>query len=378
MKNILFFILISVFFSCGTKNTRDVGVIEEKQNKSISLKYAKGFSIDIFEEYNRINVYNPWKPGSILERYYLTKNAESKIPNDGKRVTIPVRTMVSASSTHYAFIDMLGVTECLKGVCDIKRTYNRKILEGLKTGKIADLGDPFRINVERCLMLKPDLVMFSAYNQHDENVARLQAAGIPVIYNNEWMEESLLGRAEWIKFIAAFFEKDELADSLFNSVEKKYTGLLSQVEKASSRKPVILSGDNFRGTWYQPGGRSFTAKLFADAGGDYIYRKDTTSGSIPFSFEQVFKDLKDADIWVGATNGESLNELSLNDQRYSLFKPFRDGRIYSYTNRVTPNGGNDYWEGAVARPDLLLGDFIFLFHPELLPNHKLIYIKKLK
>jgi len=378
MKRILYLIVLLCLFSCRTKNTGNVEEFARRPLSSMILKYAKGFSVDFFDGYKRITVYDPWKQGAILERYYLTGNPETDIPDDGKKINTPVNSIVSASSTHYSFLDMLEVTGTLKGICDTKRTYNKKILEALKAGQIADLGDPFRINVERCLMLKPELVMFSAYNQYDENVARLVAAGIPVVYNNEWMEQTLLGRAEWIKFIACFYEKDFLADSLFNIVEANYLGLNRLASSAKTKKPVILSGDNFRGTWYQPGGRSFTAQLFADAGGEYIYKNDTTRGSLPFSFEQVFRDLKDADVWVGATNGKSLKELSLSDQRYTLFKPFREGLVYSYSNRTTPEGGNDFWEGAVARPDGLLGDFIKLFHPELLPEHEMIYIKKLK
>lgn len=344
----------------------------------MKLKYAKGFLVDQFDGYRRVTIYNPWRTGAILERYYLTGNPEIKTPDDGKKIITPVKSIVSASSTHYSFLDMLDVTGTLIGICDVKRTYNGKIRSAFEAGQIADLGDPFRINVERCLMLKPELMMFSGYNQYDENVARLRTAGIPVVYNNEWMEQSLLGRAEWIKFIACFYDKDALADSLFNLVETNYSRLRGLAVSAKTRRPVVLSGDNFRGTWYQPGGKSFTAQLFADAGGEYIYSNDTTRGSLPFSFEQVFHDLKDADVWVGATNGASLKELLATDQRYSLFKPFQKGLVFSYTNKTTPDGGNDFWEGAVARPDGLLSDFIKLFHPELMPDHEWIYLKKLK
>jgi len=377
MRIVLFTLLSVLFFSCNKKQEISYRADTVGLVSSVELSYAKGFRIDFYDGYKKVTVFNPWKKGAVLDTYYLTKDKSQETPDDGKKIVVPVVSVVSASSTHYSFLEYLDEIISLSGICDVKRTYNQKIIDNIKTGKIADLGDPFKINIEKCLMLNPDIVMFSAYNQFDENVSRLNAAGIQVIYNNEWMEETLLGRAEWIKFIACFFAKENEADSIFNMVMLNYNNLSERVKSIKAKNPTVISGDNFRGTWYQPGGKSYTAGLFNDAGADYKYKNDTTSGSIPFSFEQVYHDLKDADIWVGATNGETLQELKATDERYSLFKSFRNKQVYSYTARTNKDGGNDFWESAVVRPDILLADFIKVFHPNLLPEHKFVYIKKL-
>jgi iron complex transport system substrate-binding protein len=44
---------------------------------------------------------------------------------------------------------------------------------------------------------------------------------------------------------------------------------------------------------------------------------------------------------------------------------------------MLPSGANDFWESAVARPDVLLSDVIAILHPQLLQNHQLVYAKKL-
>ncbi|MGC3977334.1 MAG: ABC transporter substrate-binding protein [Paludibacteraceae bacterium] len=150
----------------------------------------------------------------------------------------------------------------------------------MKTGKITDLGDPFRINLERVLQLRPSALMMSGYNQTDPNAQRIRHAGVPVIYNNEWMETSLLGRAEWIKFVAAFFDKEQIADSLFLSIEKRYNEIKTKAARVK-QKPSVMAGSNFRGTWYMPAGHSFMGQLFADAGCLYFYANDTTTGSLP-------------------------------------------------------------------------------------------------
>jgi len=373
---LLFSAVLGGLMACTSAPVKHAGT-DGKPLRRMDVTYATGFSVDYFPGYKRLVLHSPWTEGEELARYYLTADTAQQTPTDGIRIVTPVRSIVTASSTHYAFLDLLGELNKVIGLCEVKRVYNPILREGSAAGRIIDLGDPFRMNVERCLMLKPGLVMVSGFNQYDENVNRLIAAGVPVVYNNEWMEADVLGRAEWIRYIACFFDKEVLADSLFAQTVQRYEYLRKLGSTATGTKPVILSGDNFRGTWYQPGGRSFTARLFVDAGGNYLYKNDTTRGSLPLSFEQVYKQLGEADIWVGATSATSLQELKSLDQRYTLFKAFRQGKVYSYTNRVTPQGGNDFWEGAVAHPDSLLADFLHLFHPELLPNHTWTYLKQL-
>jgi len=362
---------------CKNKGAGNDKRDEVRPDSSMTLKYAKGFSVDYFKGYSRVTVKNPWKKGALLGCYYLVKDTLVKTPDDGIRLLVPLKTIVSASCTHYTFLSMLGQSGRVVGICNAAQAYDPYMRSALAKGKVTDLGDPFQMDVERCLLLKPQAVMVTGINQQDEKTTRISEAGIPVIYNNEWMEPDLLGRAEWIRFVACFFCKETLADSLFSGVERNYLCLKVLASKAATPKPKVLSGDNFRGTWYLPGGRSFTAQLFSDAGADYIYRNDTTTGSNPYTFEQVLRDLNDADVWVGATNGTTLSDLLKVDERYKLFKPFREKKIYTYLNRTTPQGGNDYWESAVAYPDRLLADFIKLFHPELLPDHSWVYLKKM-
>ena len=42
------------------------------------------------------------------------------------------------------------------------------------------------------------------------------------------------------------------------------------------------------------------------------------------------------------------------------------------------SGANDFWESAIARPDLILSDVIAILHPEILPDYQLFYAEKLK
>jgi len=379
MKQLLPILFLFLLASCtGSNKVKTATSTDAVADSSMSLHHATGFKVDYFPNYKRIVLANPWKKGSELVRYYLVNDSTVSAPEDGIKLIVPIRSLVSGSCTQYAFLEQLGVLSAVKGLCDVKTVYNARLRKAVKEGQVTDLGDPFRINVERCLVLRPDMMLMNSYNQQDEHLSRINESGIPVVYDNEWMEPTLLARAEWIRFVACFFNQEAEANRLFQAVESNYEQLKKLATTAKSAKPDVLSGDDFRGTWYLPGGKSFAAQLFQDAGANYTYSADTTMGSRPFSFEQVLMDFSKADVWVGVTNGLSLADLKRLDERYELFQSFRSGNVFAYTNRITSEGGNDYWERAVARPDELLSDFIKAFHPELLPDAPWHYLKKLR
>lgn len=342
----------------------------------VSLSYAKGFGLSHAPHYTIVTVYNPWKPGEVYDTYYLVKHDSISVPANGHKVKIPLESLMVNSSTHLGFLDMLGELERITGVSSADYVYNPYIRQRLADGKIKDLGDSFDLDIENLLLLHPQAVMTTAYNADDENSKRMKQTGLALLYNIEWQERSLLGRAEWIKFVAAFFDKEALADSLFNDVEQRYLAIRKQASDLPGR-PSIFSGQDFRGTWSMPGGQSYTAQLFRDAGSAYHFANDSTTGSIPGTIEEALMTFSIADIWVG-TQAASLQELGDTNIKYRLFKAFREGKVYNYNKRSTPSGGNDYWESGVARPDLLLKDMAKVCHPGLFPDYELTYMEPLK
>lgn len=367
------YILISLLFfiSCGNKKSTQ----PTNQPINQSTTYAQGFSIQDFENYKEVTVFSPWKKGEVYAKYFLIVDDNTEVPNNGIKVKIPLQALAVASVTHLEFLSLLEEVDKITGICTPKLAYNQQVQHNLTSGKITDLGDPFSINVEKTMMLKPNALMMSGYNQSDANAQRIQQAGIPVIYNNEWMETSLLGRAEWIKFVGAFFNKSHQSDSIFNEIETRYNEMKTKAVSVAN-KPKIMAGSNFRGTWYMPAGWSFMAELFRDAGGDYFYANDTTTGSLPLNLETVLKNFSDTDIWLNC-NFATISELVENDSKHALFRPIKENKVYNFNKRLLPTTANDFWESAVARPDLLLGDVIAVLHPEILQDWEFIYTSPL-
>ena len=371
----VFFILLLLVGCSNMGKNSDKNTSSSENSSSVKLKHAKGFNIDLFENYTRVTINNPWTNNGAYVVYYLCKDDSTSVPTDGYKIQIPINSLVVNTFSYFEFLDQLNELDKVKGVTDGFRIYKKEILDGIKNETISDLGDPFHPNFERTLAIRPDAIVKSAYNQMDIQNERKVNVNIPVIYTLEWMENSPLARAEWIKLIAAFFDKPAKADSIFNDIESRYLqnkGIALQIKN----KPTVLSGDAFQGTWYVPGGKSFNAILFNDAGLDYLYKNNPESGSIGLDIETVLIEFGKAEFWFGC-EANSYRELKAKDSKYSLLKSVKDRRVFNNRMR-TPSGGNDYFESSIAHPDLLLMDLIKAVEPTLIPNSEFTYIKPLE
>lgn len=374
INRILSVCLVLALTACGSKQVKKDTT--QTDGTPVILSQAKGFGIAHADHYTTVTVLNPWKEGEIYDKYYLVKDEKTEVPTDGHKITVPLKSLMTNSATHLGFLELLDELDKVTGVCSSDYIYNPVILEGVKEGRIKDLGDAFNLDIESLLMLHPQAVITTAYNTDDENSRRMRQTGLNLLYNIEWQEATLLGRAEWIKFIAAFFDKENMADSIYNSVEQQYNNVKMKAMQISS-SPSIFSGQDFRGTWSLPGGKSYTAQLFRDAGASYLYAQDSTNTSISSNIEEVLMNFNQTDIWIGV-QAASLKDLGQTNPKYKLFKAYKEGKVFNINKRTNAAGGNDYWESAVARPDLLLSDMIKICHPNLFPDYELTYYEQLK
>ena len=380
---LLFLILCSSLVSCH-KNTSSNNVEVENRNAlndkygiPSDVKYAVGFDMWQHEDYAEVVVYNPWVVDAIQQRYYLVRNNNIKIPQNGIRLKIPIESIAISSCTHTEFLDMIGCVENVIAMCSPNLIYNEVLYQRYINSKIRSIGDAFNVDFEGLLLASPTIYMVSSYNNQNDNMERIAKAGVNVVYNNEWTETTLLGRAEWVKFMAAFFDKSALADSLFAAIEHSYQQAI-EVGRQATDKPSVMAGGNFKGTWYVPGGNAWMGRLFVDAGGEYYYSTiDSSTTSIPLNFETVLKYFHNSDVWVNAPTA-TLHELAEMDSRHNLFKPMKESRVYSFNARIKERGANDFWESAVAHPDRIVTDMIWALHPDLQPNYTPYYIQKLQ
>lgn len=338
------------------------------------IQYAQGFTIRHFEDYTMVEVRDPWDSTRLLQRYLLV-DRDKPAPRDlmkGTIVKVPVKNIVVYTSVHAAIIDQLQEADKIIGVCEPRYMDTPSIQEGLKAGKIADLGEATAPNVEKMIEIGAELVVASPFQ--NSSYGPVEKIGIPIIEGADYMEFLPLGRTEWIRFYGLLFGKSRMADSLFKETERAYLSL-KELTAHVDKRPSVLSEKKYGSSWYVPAGDSYMAHLFADAGADYIFKDLPGAGSTPLAFETVLDKAIHADLWILKYN--QATEMTYNDLRseyapYGNFDAFRNRRIYACNTGVIP-----YYEEFPLHPDYLLKDLIWVFHPELLPEYSPRYFHKM-
>lgn len=359
----------------------------ENVNYAISsnyeIRYSKGFNVGIDKEtgFRIVEVYNMFSKNTLLHRYLLVPKG-SPLPKsnafDGTIVTVPLSKIGVFSSTFIGMLDALHALETLVLVERKNYIYNQQVLAEIEKGSIAEIGELPNINIEKLLIIEPEVVFLSGLSSEiDKSLAKPQEYGIHMIQNFDWMENHPLAKAEWIKFFGAFLGKELLADSLFNEVKSNYLFYQNAAEKYTFQ-PDILFSSMYSGTWYIPGGNSYIATLTRHANGTYPWINDQNSGSLPLSFESVVAKSLNAQIWLNP-DVSSKNDIIDRDKRYAQFfenKPSFMG-IFQNDKRSLPSGGNDYYEKGAFRVDLVLRDMIILLHPEFMSRDSLYFYREL-
>jgi iron complex transport system substrate-binding protein len=292
-------------------------------------------------------------------------------------INIPIESIVCTSTTHIPLLDHIGETNKLIGFPTTDYISSEKMRKRIDNGNVKDLGTDKGMNIEELFLLKPSMVMGYAMSSDLGQLKKIKELGIPVVINAEYLEKHPLGRAEWIKFMALFFNKEREADTIFQLIEKEYLTAKALAEKATV-KPSVMSGTVYGDAWFMPGGKNYAATLLNDAGCNYLWRDTDSNGFLEITFESVFAKAKDADLWIGVGSFKSLKEIESLEKRYALFKPFKEKNVFSYNARLGAKGGSEFLELGYLRPDIILKDLVKIAHPELLPEHQLYFHKKLE
>jgi iron complex transport system substrate-binding protein len=349
---------------------------------------ARGFGLERRGDTTLITVHRPWQGSSAEYAYRLidttgragdtARNGAGKTTFlEGGALRIPVRRAVTLTTTNLPHLEAIGAVDAVVGLGGGRYACSPEIRARLASGRIRDVGEDVRLDLEALISLRPDVVFtYVVGNSSDGGLAKLAEAGIPAVVEGSYMEENPLGRAEWIKFTAAFFGKGAAADSVFNQVERAYDSLAA-LAKTAKRRPKVVVGAPFGGIWWVPAGRTYVGRLLADAGAEYPWASDTTRGSLSLDMEAVLGRDGDAEVWLDAGNWKDLADAKAKDPRNALFRAWKEGRVYASDGVLCGEGGRDFYETGAARPDLVLADLIAILHPELMPGYSPRWYRKL-
>lgn len=368
-----FFILA---FGCKKNEKKESANIASASN---SIQYAKGFSIYKNNGYSVVKVTNPWPDSKDVFTYILQeKNAE--IPDSLRKYTtipIPLQSVVVTSTTNVPYLEMLGVENKLIGFPHTDYVSSVKTRTLIDKGIVKNVGQNERLNIEKLIHLSPELIVTFSLDNSNPMLKNLERSGLKVLILGDWMEQSPLGKVEWLKLYGALFGKEKEAELLFNNIVEKYNQGLSLVKEKNAKK-TVLYGTMYQDQWFVAKGDSWAARFLKDAQSNYLWADTEGTGSLSLPFEKVLEKAQNADVWIAGGTFKTLNEFSSSNPHYSQFKAFKEKNVYTFESKLGATGGTIYYELAPSRPDLVLKDYIKIFHPELLPNYTLTFAEKLK
>ena len=341
------------------------------------INYATNFTVEYDKSYQVLTVIQPTQGGSP-ESYVLVKCGAPTPELTGDLagatvVTTPVTSLYSGSTTHLPNLVALDQLDVLTGVASKSLISEKEVLDRVAEPGVVEYAAAGSVDAEAVVAGKPDVLITAGTD--DPAYAVIAAAGVPVLANAEWLENDPLGRAEWIKYFAALTGTEAQAAEQFGRIEESYTAL---ADKVASADPVsVVPGQPYQGTWYVPGGQSFNSRLIADAGGTTAWADDPSTGSVSTDLESVLAKAGTAPAWLASTTWTTKAGALAEEPRFAEFAAFQSGNVWNAAKDVTAEGGNNYYELGVARPDLVLGDLVAILHPDLMPGHDFAFYLQL-
>lgn len=342
---------------------------------SQTINYASGFIIEECEDYARVILRDPWDTARI-RRTYLIVDRNASLPEnlpEGTVVRTPLRNAVVYTTTIASLIEETGCIENICGICETEYVTSKEARSRIGRGLIADIGPSTSPNVEKIVEIEAEAIIASPFENSGYGSA--EKLGIPIIEAADYMEGTPLGRAEWIRFYSLLFGRKEVGDSLFSLTESRYKALKALAQNAVTR-PTVMLERKYGGQWPVPAGQSYVATMHADAGADYIFKDEEGGGVTSLSFETVLDRAVDADFWLLKYNAPApmtYDDIEAENPRYKAFGAFGRRSVYACNTAATT-----YYDDIALHPDAILADFIHIYHPDLLPDHKLKYYFPLK
>lgn len=344
-------------------------------------RHATGFEAVRAGDLTLMTVTRPWQGATEDDAlsYVLYPRGGERPDIDGADliVPVPIESIVTMSTTFLPHLTAVGELDSIVAVDSVAYAYSQQVHEMHDEGRIIEVGSGPNVDIEQLLVLDADLIMVNSYGGDWDAQPVLEEAGLPVVVAGDWVETSPLGRAEWLLFTALFYDRLEPALDLYAQIEREYRRLAT-LATGTAERPKVLSNTPYQGTWAVPGGASYAAQFIEDAGGEYIWSDDDSTGALFFDIESVYAEAGDADVWINTGTWSSLEQAAAEDERFTNFAAFENGMVFNNNRRMGPGGGNDYFESGALNPHIILNDLIWAFHPELVPDYEPYYYQKLR
>ena len=375
-------VLVSACSGKGTKTNGGTDDGVKDSAVSIEVKYATGFSVRDSADVRLVSVGAPTPQSATAPlrqggkyHFALVHSDDAAVPEGYTKVRVPITNTICMTSLQLSNFTILDAHDVVKGLTGTKNLFNEDILARVKDGRIVKIGMEGNFDTEMVLAANPQVIFISPSKRGGYDA--IKETGITLVPHLGYQELDPLGQAEWIKFIGMFIGKEREANEVFAGIEGRYQQLKSQTSNLKPEdRPTVTSGEMHYGNWHAVGGKNYLAQIFRDAGADYVINDEETSGE-NLEFEKMYALAANADYWriLNSFPGEfSYEALKAAEPRNELFKAFKERKVIYCNMKQQP-----YYEISPVEPDVLLKDFVAIFHPELVePDYKPKYYKLLR
>mgnify|MGYP003297350035 CR=1 FL=1 len=378
LKNI-YLLLLTILISVSCVH-QPRGIEREFRHAAYSPRYASGFEILTDERGNTLlRVTRPWQGEAIVEQSLAIFRDKSEAEGYmGQHIVGRAEHVVCMSSSHVAMLDAIGCIEGVVGVSGKHYILNEHIAS---SEQIRDVGYDSNLDYEALLLLDADVVLMYGVTAENRAVtAKLKELGIPYIYLGDYVEQSPLGKAEWMVAVAEITGRREIGEKQFNAIATSYNSTAQRIAEhtATATRPQVMINTPYRDAWVLPSENNYMARIISDAGGRCYSTEGDGNTSKPIDIEQALLYAESADFWLNVGSCHTLQELTSQNPRFANVKVVEERKVYNNTARSTAPVGSDFWESGVVRPDLILKDLATIFHPEIMgEEHTLYYYTRL-
>ena len=359
-KSVIFLAIAALLCACSGKKATSQNADEASSDSivTIDVKYATGFTVRDSADIRLVDV-------GKHEHFALVSAYDAEVPNGYTKVRVPIKNTICMTALQLSNFTVLDAHDVVKGITGTKNLFDKDILQRVKDGKIVKIGMEGEFDTELVLAANPDVIFISPSKRGGYDA--IKETKITLVPHLGYKELDPLGQAEWVKFVGMFIGKEREANELYAGIEKRYNELKAKCQQltANGQKPTVTSGEMHYGTWHAVGGKNYLAQIFRDAGADYVINDEETSGE-NLEFEKMYALSANADYWriLNSYPGEfSYEALKASEPRNELFKAFKEKKVIYCNMKQQP-----YYEIAPVEPDVLLKDFVAIFHPELVES----------
>jgi len=255
---------------CVSDYAADVDYFPQK----VEIVDAAKFTVEYHNNYKVLKVADAFDGAPGFEYVLVQCGTPAPSPadfaDDAQFIETPTGDLITLSTTQLPALAQLGLLDHLIGVDSGFYISSPAVADMIAAGEVAEVGFGAEVNIELILELEPQLVMSYGYNPATDAHPVLLEAGIFTALDASWRELSPLGRAEWLKFTALFYNQEAQANAIYEDIVARYEAIqASAAAVADEDRPQVLINSflGYADAWFIPGGDTYVGQLIRDAGG---------------------------------------------------------------------------------------------------------------